>query len=298
MTNRHVHIADFERYVADELDNKTTSELEQHVADCMICGEALSRTAREHMALAEVAQAGANQSVLPNPRPAVRIAVPAALVAAAAALVLYLLPAMSERTDSHAVTTNRVKAHGLDALQHVPSSAHASAARTRDPACAQVVVDHGFPQAWYMSGSSPGDYGKRVHPGQRCPSQSSAALHSTSKPYGFGTLMQKVDAVPYRGARVRLSARIKTQDVAGWSGLWMRVDGPSSQKMLAFDNMGDRPIAGTTPWTQYEVVLDVADVAQGVAFGVLLDGDGVVWIESVSLQIVDRAVATTGAEMQ
>src|SRR5215471_16702910 len=52
----------------------------------------------------------------------------------------------------------------------------------------------------------------------------------------------------------RISAMVRTAD-AQWAGLWMRVDkGPN---MVAFDNMQNRSIKGTSGWQEYEVVLDV-----------------------------------------
>ena len=36
-----------------------------------------------------------------------------------------------------------------------------------------------------------------------------------------------------------------------WAGLWMRVD--KGKDMVAFDNMQDRPIKGTTDWQRYYI---------------------------------------------
>jgi hypothetical protein len=82
--------------------------------------------------------------------------------------------------------------------------------------------------------------------------------------------------------------------LTGWAGLWMRVDGQRSRPSLAFDNMQDRPVRGSTDWKRYEVVLDVADEATGVALGILLDGTGAVWMSDVKVETVDKTVATTG----
>ena len=78
-----------------------------------------------------------------------------------------------------------------------------------------------------------------------------------------------------------------------WVALWMRVDEPN-RKQGAFDNMANRPIKGTTPWTQYDVVLDVAADAVDVALGVLLSGNGQAWLDGVDLEVVDDSVPTTG----
>lgn len=71
----------------------------------------------------------------------------------------------------------------------------------------------------------------------------------------------------------------------------MRVDSDSQQ--LAFDNMEDRPIKGTTDWRRYEVVLNVPQNATGIFLGVLLGGTGTVWLNSVNLEVVGSDVPTT-----
>ena len=63
---------------------------------------------------------------------------------------------------------------------------------------------------------------------------------------------------------------------------------------MSFDNMQGRPIKGTNDWTRYEIVLDVPQPATNLAFGVLLDGQGKLWIDDIQFQIVDSSVPTTG----
>jgi hypothetical protein len=100
-------------------------------------------------------------------------------------------------------------------------------------------------------------------------------------------------AAQYVGKRVRLSAWVKSAGVSRWSGLWMRVDGPQRTPSLAFDNMQNRAIKGTTEWQKYEVVLDVKDKATAIAFGILLDGPGAVWMNSATFEVVGQNVPTT-----
>lgn len=108
----------------------------------------------------------------------------------------------------------------------------------------------------------------------------------------FGTYMDVISAVPYRGKRVRLRGVVETKDVTGWTGLWLRVD-DANRKMLAFDNMGDRSLDGTRPPSEQAVVLEVANEATELAFGVLLAGEGEVWTEKVQIEIVGTDVPTT-----
>ncbi len=86
---------------------------------------------------------------------------------------------------------------------------------------------------------------------------------------------------------------LRTKDVDGWAGAWMRVDG-ENKSSLAFDNMQDRPLKGTTDWARYDVVLDVADNAAAVAFGALLGGRGQLWMADARFEPVGKDVPATG----
>jgi hypothetical protein len=148
------------------------------------------------------------------------------------------------------------------------------------------------PAGWYHAGSDPKSFEIERDPNEVHSGKSSARLASiVEKPNGFGTMMQSIDPTEYHGKRLRLSAYIKAKEVTGWAGMWMRVDGP--KESLAFDNMQSRSIQGTRDWTRYEVVLDVAPEARAVAFGLLLEGVGTVWLDDVQLEIVDQSVPTT-----
>jgi len=147
-----------------------------------------------------------------------------------------------------------------------------------------------------MAGSKPADYETAVDAQTVYNGKPSAYLKS-KKPAieGFGTLMQNFKADQYLGKRVRFNAFVKSDGLQDWSGLWMRIDG-ADNKLLAFDNMMDRPIKGTTAWQNYEVVLDVPDSASGIFFGILLSGTGAVWINSSDFQIVPTTIPVTGGK--
>lgn len=152
------------------------------------------------------------------------------------------------------------------------------------------------PEGWFLSGADRASYTIEVDRSVFREGKSSARLASNGKPTGFGTMMQSFDATEYRGKRLRLSAFVKANNVVSWAGLWMRVDGPDKTEPLAFDNMYDRPIDGTVPWKRFEVVLDVASNARAIAFGILLDGTGTVWLDEVTLDVVNKTVPTTGVQ--
>jgi len=108
---------------------------------------------------------------------------------------------------------------------------------------------------------------------------------------GFGTLMQMFSAGKYAGQRIRLSASVKADEVKDWAGLWMRVD--VNSKPFALDNMMECSIKGSVDWHEYQVVLDVPKDATAVAFGILVNKSGMVWLNNVKFEIVGTDVPVT-----
>jgi beta-lactamase regulating signal transducer with metallopeptidase domain len=145
---------------------------------------------------------------------------------------------------------------------------------------------------WFLAGDHPQNYVTGVDRNMMYLGRPSA--YSKSKPSatgGFGTLMQQFNAAEYAGKRVRLSAWVKSEDLNDWAGLWMRVD--SGAESVAFDNMQNRAIRGTTGWQNYAVVLDVPKDATRVSFGILVSKSGSVWLNSVQFETVGKDVPVT-----
>ena len=153
------------------------------------------------------------------------------------------------------------------------------------------------PTGWLLAGSKPANYDTGVDKTTVNNGQPSAFLRSTvPSTEGFGTLMQMINAADYAGKRVRLRAWVKSQDVADWAGVWMRVDKESTTFVI--DNMQKRPIKGTQSWTMHDVVLDVPQGSTGIAFGILLSGTGQVWMNDVTFEVVDDSVPVTAVPFQ
>jgi hypothetical protein len=93
---------------------------------------------------------------------------------------------------------------------------------------------------------------------------------------------------------VLLSKQTKSATGPGW----MRVDktAEDTTRVLAFDNMHDRPVNGTTGWRDCQVVLDVPADASNIYFGVILGGSGQVSISDISIESVDQDVPVTAAK--
>ena len=153
-----------------------------------------------------------------------------------------------------------------------------------------------LPTGWYALGSGRNDYEFGVddrvsHTGKR-----SGYTKSIRPSEGFGALSQIFKADLFRGKRVKMIGFAKSEDVKNSAGLWMRVDGPDG-KVLGFDNMSSRPIKDTTGWTKYQIVLDVPESSIDIAFGILLDGEGKIWCDTFSFEVVDQNTPTTAMDL-
>lgn len=150
----------------------------------------------------------------------------------------------------------------------------------------------------FLVGSHPQHYLHGVNVESTQPLKKSVFLRSTEHAgEGFATLMLKIDAEPYIGKRIQFSAFIKAEEIEGWAGLWMRIDGPQVDS-LDHDNMQDRPIRGTVDWQQYQVVLDVPEEGLDIAFGLLLQGRGQIWLQDASIIEVGEEIAVTSHKEQ
>ena len=154
------------------------------------------------------------------------------------------------------------------------------------------------PRPWFKNGAKPAveQCGGGVDAALEALGTTNLTLKCDTAVDGFVGVMQRLDPDPYRSTRVRFSALVKTENVEGWGGLWMRVDDVDKPN-AAFDNMQNRPLKGTTDWTPYSVVLDASANAQGVYFGTLMTGKGQLWIRDWRVEIVGPDVPSTGLPM-
>ncbi len=154
-------------------------------------------------------------------------------------------------------------------------------------------IGEALPEGWFVTGSNPSGYDAAVvmDEGDNPPV---ATLKSNEKSddIKFGTVMQTFFPKDYLGKRVEMTVLIKSEDVENWSGAWLRID-KASAKTVAFDNMQDRAIKGTTDWAKYSIVLDVPEDAVSMNYGVLLAGKGQLWFDDFTFEEVSDAVEVT-----
>jgi hypothetical protein len=103
---------------------------------------------------------------------------------------------------------------------------------------------------------------------------------------------QTIAAAPFRGKRVRLSGFLRTEDVTGHATMRIRVS-DAAKEPLAADRNEDHAKNGTTDWTMDQMVLDVAEQAETIEYGIWLSGDGTAWIDDFALETVGTDVPST-----
>lgn len=148
---------------------------------------------------------------------------------------------------------------------------------------------------WITTGTAPDKYEAYVDHNACNVGTKSATIKSITDTFEVGeyaTIMQQFSAKEFLGKRVRFSGFVKTQDVTGWCGLWLRIDSALGVT-LKLDNMQGRPIVGTKEWNYYSCVLDISEEAAIINIGILLYGSGQAWLDNVNFQEVDHNTPTT-----
>ena len=108
-------------------------------------------------------------------------------------------------------------------------------------------------------------------------------IAATDQHQEFGTMTQCIAAAPFNQGTIRFWGYLRSAGVtSGWGGLWLRADDTQGHT-IAFDNMEDRGVTGTTAWQIYSIQLPVPPTATRICFGFLLAGNGTLWADALNL---------------
>ena len=140
-------------------------------------------------------------------------------------------------------------------------------------------IEKGFPAKWEDFGNK--DYKIYADSTSAQHGKFSAVIENSESKSEFRALAIDLPN-NYNGRSIRLSGYIKTEDVTeGYAGLWMRID-----PQVAFDNMNDRGITGTSDWKEYEITLPLdPKKTDKIVIGGLLVGKGKMWLDDLQVSI-------------
>ena len=95
--------------------------------------------------------------------------------------------------------------------------------------------------------------------------------------------------IDFKGSTLELRGFLRTHEVTGFAGLWMRED--AGGRMLELDNMQEQALKGTQEWGTYSISIPLNAEANQLAFGVLLDGTGTLWADELQLLVDGKQIA-------
>lgn len=158
----------------------------------------------------------------------------------------------------------------------------------------EACMDNPFriPKGWFVTGDAPENYAIGVDPEVRYADHGCVTLKAGPQATEFAALAQTIKAEAFRGKRLKFSAAVRAADLENMAALFMRISAADG-KMLAFDNMRNRKITGSSDWSPHAIVLDVAQEAESIIFGLLLSLKGQVWMADVRLEPVGPDIPTT-----
>ncbi len=140
--------------------------------------------------------------------------------------------------------------------------------------------------AWQALSSASG--GVALDLGQSRSGQASARLTANG---GTASIIQNIDAVPWRGKRVRLSGWAKVKNLRGRASLFLGAYGPHYGLLVGGDDAWNP--SGAERWSQVSVVIDVPNSADLLELGAAVSGTGQVWVDDVVLEAVGADVPVT-----
>jgi len=108
----------------------------------------------------------------------------------------------------------------------------------------------------------------------------------TQSAEGYAGLIQKCNATPYRGQRVRISVWIKTDAVNGAAQFSFFVNDQAGVKLA----VGGDGVGGLRYWRQYAAVVDVPEEAATLFYGMTLNGAGKAWFNALQIDVVPNTV--------
>jgi erythromycin esterase len=110
-----------------------------------------------------------------------------------------------------------------------------------------------------------------------------------------GSVLQRIDASPFRGRRIRLraAARADVSDEDGFAFLRLQIQpapAPDAHGVPGgiFDTLDEHRV-DSAGWRVYEIVADVPEHAGVISYGLFLTGVGTAWLDDVTVEGLDGA---------
>ena len=87
----------------------------------------------------------------------------------------------------------------------------------------------------------------------------------------------------FTGKNIEMRGFLRTEDVTGYAGLWMRQD--NGPEMLLLENMQSQELKGTHDWAEYKITLPIQAETKSLVFGFLMAGTGKAWADDLQILV-------------
>jgi len=104
----------------------------------------------------------------------------------------------------------------------------------------------------------------------------------------FSSLTTRLSA-DIAGTKLTFTAWVRSNDVVGHFGLWMRQDRRTGP--VDFVNNYALGLKGDQGWQEISISTDLVDNAREISLGLVLNGTGTVWIDDVRIEVDGKAYA-------
>jgi hypothetical protein len=94
-----------------------------------------------------------------------------------------------------------------------------------------------------------------------------------------------------------MAGYIKLEGLLDTAFMMARVDNFDKKISADLDDMLDRRISGTRDWTKCEIIFDVPDERYELTYAFIFGGNGKIWVDDVSFEIVSNSSNKTAYPM-
>ena len=103
------------------------------------------------------------------------------------------------------------------------------------------------------------------------------------------SLHQYISTEPYRGHRLRIGVWLRAEGMDGWAAPWVESHGPPPDlaQSSEYYDLYDDPVRGTSGWEYRSVELAVGSRQGALYFGIVCFGTGTLWIDDISIEVID-----------
>lgn len=99
-------------------------------------------------------------------------------------------------------------------------------------------------------------------------------------------IYQIIDAIPYRGKKVKISAKARFESKYNTSNGQLWAIGRSTKDNITVSEYLEDNLIRSNDWKEYELIIDIPDETNELRFGVILQGIGKLWTDDFKIEVV------------